>query len=78
METDKTQISQYEKSRDPIHQSDILFNYNVDDDLQGLLNNSPGATPSRNITLISVTPLTKSQKQNAKKKARKERKKLQL
>ncbi|GBB92699.1 hypothetical protein RclHR1_20440002 [Rhizophagus clarus] len=65
-----------------MHQSDTLMNFDVFDinsissldDMDDVL----VITPSRNITPISVTPLTKSQKRNAKKKARKEKQKLQI
>ncbi|GBC03433.1 hypothetical protein RclHR1_05120003 [Rhizophagus clarus] len=62
-----------------MHQSDALMNFDVfntnsieslDDDLI--------ATPSYNTTPIPVMPLTKSQKRSAKKKACKEKQKLQL
>ncbi|GBB87909.1 hypothetical protein RclHR1_01440024 [Rhizophagus clarus] len=67
---------------DPMHQSDTSMNFDVfntnsigslDDVDDELL-----TTPPRKITPIPVTPLTKSQKQSAKKKACKEKQKLQL
>ncbi|GBC09431.1 hypothetical protein RclHR1_08860004 [Rhizophagus clarus] len=66
---------------DPMHQSDASINFDVFDansirsldDVDDSL-----ATPSRNVTPVPVTLLTKSQKRSAKKKAHKERQKLQL
>ncbi|GBB88953.1 hypothetical protein RclHR1_15570013 [Rhizophagus clarus] len=65
---------------DPMHQSDASMNFDaLDANSIGSLDNDLLATPPCNITPIPVTPLTKSQKQSAKKKARKEKKKaLQL
>ncbi|GBB91260.1 hypothetical protein RclHR1_18420002 [Rhizophagus clarus] len=64
-----------------MHQSDVSMNFDVFDtnsiesldDINKLL-----TTPSRNITFIPVTLLTKSQKKSAKKKAHKKKQKLQL
>ncbi|GBC06411.1 hypothetical protein RclHR1_06800015 [Rhizophagus clarus] len=64
---------------DPMHQSDMSINVNmIDEDLKSLLDDESGAIPSRNNTPLPVTFLTKSQKNSAKKKACKERQKLQL
>ncbi|GES85115.1 hypothetical protein RCL_jg1198.t1 [Rhizophagus clarus] len=65
---------------DPMYQSDMSINIDVlDASSIGSLDDEILATPPRNITPIPVTPLTKSQKRSAKKKARKEKKKaLQL
>ncbi|GBB89708.1 hypothetical protein RclHR1_01650015 [Rhizophagus clarus] len=64
-----------------MHQSDTLMNFDVfDTNLIGSLDDVDKLfiTSPRNITPIPVTLLTKSQKRNAKKKARKEKQKLQL
>ncbi|GBB89481.1 hypothetical protein RclHR1_16180007 [Rhizophagus clarus] len=64
---------------DPMHQSDASINVEVlNTNSIGSLDDEILATPPRNITPIPVTPLTKSQKRSAKKKACKERQKLQL
>ncbi|GBB88774.1 hypothetical protein RclHR1_15380002 [Rhizophagus clarus] len=61
----------------PMHQSDTSMNFDeINEDLQELLDDNPSITPSRSITPISVTPLTKSQKRSAKKKAYKKKQKL--
>ncbi|GBB97803.1 hypothetical protein RclHR1_30700001 [Rhizophagus clarus] len=64
-----------------MHQSDASINFDVfDTNLIGSLDDVDEllATPPRNITPIPITPLTKFQKKNAKKKARNEKQKLQL
>ncbi|GBB89467.1 hypothetical protein RclHR1_16160003 [Rhizophagus clarus] len=63
-----------------MHQSDMSINVDVlDTNSIGSFDDEILATPPRNTTPIPVTPLTKSQKRSAKKKARKEKKKaLQL
>ncbi|GBB98089.1 hypothetical protein RclHR1_31320002 [Rhizophagus clarus] len=68
---------------DPMHQSDTTINFDVFDtnSIESLddVDDKLLATPPRNVTPIPVTPLTKSQKRSAKKKACKEKKKaLQL
>ncbi|GBB87597.1 hypothetical protein RclHR1_14070004 [Rhizophagus clarus] len=83
LEIASKQTPDMENLRDPMHQSDTLMNFDVPDtNSVGSLDDVDDellATPPRNITPIPVTPLTKSQKQNAKKKAHKEKKKaLQL
>ncbi|GBC00193.1 hypothetical protein RclHR1_03780022 [Rhizophagus clarus] len=64
---------------DPMYQSDALINFDVlDTNLIESLDDNLLVTPQCNITLIPVTLLTKSQKRSAKKKACKEKQKLQL
>ncbi|GBC07632.1 hypothetical protein RclHR1_00760002 [Rhizophagus clarus] len=65
---------------DSMHQSDTSMNFDGSDtNSVELFDDEILATPPRNVTPIPVTPLTKSQKRSAKKKARKEKKKgLQL
>ncbi|GBC02911.1 hypothetical protein RclHR1_04890022 [Rhizophagus clarus] len=64
---------------DPMHQSDMLMNFDVLDTKSiGSLDNKLLVTPPHNTTPVPVTPLTKSQKRSAKKKACKEKQKLQL
>ncbi|GBB97622.1 hypothetical protein RclHR1_30190001 [Rhizophagus clarus] len=59
-----------ENLEDPIHQSDASINFDVlDSNSIGSLDDELLATLSRNLTPIPVTPLTKSQKRSAKKKA---------
>ncbi|GBB98933.1 hypothetical protein RclHR1_33690002 [Rhizophagus clarus] len=63
-----------------MHQSDTSMNVDVlDTNSIGSLDNADDilvSTPPRNVTSIPVTPLTKSQKRSAKKKARKVKKKV--
>ncbi|GBB91508.1 hypothetical protein RclHR1_18830008 [Rhizophagus clarus] len=64
---------------DPMYQSDVSMNFDVlDTNSIGSLDDELLATPPRNVTPIPVTSLTKSQKRSTKKKARKEKQKLQL
>ncbi|GES79791.1 hypothetical protein RCL_jg23499.t1 [Rhizophagus clarus] len=57
-----------ENLRDSMHQSDISINVDViDEDLQGLLGDSPDTTFLRNNTPVLITLLAKSQNRNAKK-----------
>ncbi|GBB86358.1 hypothetical protein RclHR1_12790003 [Rhizophagus clarus] len=83
LEIASKQTPDMENLGDPMHQSDTSMNFDVSDtNSVGSLDDVDDellATPPRNITPIPVTPLTKSQKRSAKKKARKEKKKaLQL
>ncbi|GBB84259.1 hypothetical protein RclHR1_10890006 [Rhizophagus clarus] len=83
LEIASKQTPDMENLGDPMHQSDTSMNFDVPDtNSVGSLDDVDDellATPPRNITPIPVTPLTKSQKRSAKKKARKEKKKaLQL
>ncbi|GBB86939.1 hypothetical protein RclHR1_01340006 [Rhizophagus clarus] len=68
------QTPDMENLGDPMHQSDTSMNFDVfDTNSIGSLDDVEDellATPPRNVTPIPVTPLTKSQKRNAKKKAR--------
>ncbi|GBB96399.1 hypothetical protein RclHR1_27430002 [Rhizophagus clarus] len=67
---------------DLMHQLDTSMNVDVvDTNSIGSLDDADDvlvSTPPRNVIPIPVTPLTKSQKRSAKKKARKEKQKLQL
>ncbi|GBB87746.1 hypothetical protein RclHR1_14220005 [Rhizophagus clarus] len=61
-----------------MYQLDVSMNFDeTDKDFHRLLDNSLNVTPPRNIILTSVISLTKSQKRSAKKKACKEKQKLQ-
>ncbi|GBB92881.1 hypothetical protein RclHR1_20710005 [Rhizophagus clarus] len=80
LEIASKQTPDMENLGDPMHQSDTSMNFDVfDTNSIGSLDDVDDellATPPRNITPIPVTPLTKSQKRSAKKKARKEKKKV--
>ncbi|GBC02256.1 hypothetical protein RclHR1_04520009 [Rhizophagus clarus] len=83
LEIASKQTPDMENLGDPMHQSDTSMNFDVPDtNSVGSLDDVDDellATPPHNITPIPVTPLTKSQKWSAKKKARKKKKKaLQL
>ncbi|GBC07707.1 hypothetical protein RclHR1_07640005 [Rhizophagus clarus] len=54
-------FSDIEDLRNPMHQSDVSMNFDeIDEDLQRLLDDTPGTIPLHNVTLMPVTPLTKS------------------
>ncbi|GBB95123.1 hypothetical protein RclHR1_02480022 [Rhizophagus clarus] len=87
MDSDIRQVLEYASKQssnmkdlgNPMHQSDALMNFDVfDTNSIGSLDDNPSITPSHNVIPIPITPLTKSQKQSAKKKACKEKQKLQL
>ncbi|GBB95797.1 hypothetical protein RclHR1_26130001 [Rhizophagus clarus] len=71
IENYKVQYPNMEIIGDPMHQSDMSINVDeIDEDLHRLLDDSPGVTLPHNVIIpIPVTPLTKSQKRSAKKKA---------
>ncbi|GBB89356.1 hypothetical protein RclHR1_01600028 [Rhizophagus clarus] len=73
------QSSNMENLRDPMHQSDASMNFDIfDANSIGSLDDELLAILSYITTPIPVMPLTKSQKRSAKKKACKEKQKLQL
>ncbi|GBC05038.1 hypothetical protein RclHR1_00600001 [Rhizophagus clarus] len=80
LEIASKQTPDIENLGDPMHQSDTSMNFDAPDtNSVGSLDDVDDellATPLRNITPNPVTPLTKSQKRSAKKKARKEKKKV--
>ncbi|GBB84359.1 hypothetical protein RclHR1_10980011 [Rhizophagus clarus] len=82
LELASKQFPDMENLGDPMHQSDMSMNFDVfDTNSIGSLDDVDDellATPPRNITPNPITSLTKSQKRSAKKKARKEKQKLQL
>ncbi|GBB86903.1 hypothetical protein RclHR1_13350006 [Rhizophagus clarus] len=77
LEYSNKHIPDMEDLGDPIYQSDIsIIIDEINEDLQELLDDSLNTTPPHNVMPIPVTPLTKSQKRSAKKKACKKRQKL--
>ncbi|GBB92109.1 hypothetical protein RclHR1_25200002 [Rhizophagus clarus] len=82
LEIASEQTPDMENLGNPMHQSDTSMNFDAfDTNLIGTLddvNDVLVSTPPRKVTPIPVTHLTKSQKRSAKKKACKEKQKLQL